>query len=384
MAAAAIPIAIHLFQRRAEPVIEFAAMRYLRHAPVEQSRRRRLRELLLLALRIAALCLLAFAFARPYFAQSVASLSAPVTVVLLDTSVSMTAPGQFERAKAAARKALEDTPATSAVGVVAFANGADVIAPPSQDRAAALAALEKLQPGAGATRYRSALARAAETLGDRKGRFVVITDLQQSGWDAPDDGAVPDRVEVEVVDVNGPKGNVAVGSLRVEGPDAIALVRNYSDRERREQVHFAVDGRRFASVPVVVPAGGSIEAHSSVAGRTRGLLAASVSDTDGYAADNTRYAVLDAAPAPTVLAITATGQPADVFYLERALLVAEETGGFRFRAVSGPEFSNLAPEALTDTGTIAVLCAATTTQGKLGLAHLDLVPSGHLRIDLFS
>ena len=103
LAAVTIPIAIHLFQRRAEPVIEFAAMRYLRRAPVEQSRRRRLRELLLLALRIAALCLLAFAFARPYFAQSAASLSAPVDMVLVDTSVSMTGPGQFERAKAAAR-----------------------------------------------------------------------------------------------------------------------------------------------------------------------------------------------------------------------------------------------------------------------------------------
>ena len=51
-AAAAIPIAIHLFYRRAEPVVDFAAMRYLRRAPVEQSRRRRLRELILLALRV--------------------------------------------------------------------------------------------------------------------------------------------------------------------------------------------------------------------------------------------------------------------------------------------------------------------------------------------
>ena len=48
-------------------MIDFAAMRYLRRAPVEHSRRRRLRELVLLALRVAALVLLALAFARPYF-----------------------------------------------------------------------------------------------------------------------------------------------------------------------------------------------------------------------------------------------------------------------------------------------------------------------------
>ena len=355
LAAVAIPIAIHLFQRRAEPVIEFAAMRYLRRAPVEQSRRRRLRELLLLALRIAALCLLAFAFARPYFAQSAASLSAPVDMVLVDTSVSMTGPGQFERAKAAARKAVQDAPRSHAVGLMTFAHAADVLAPPSQDRAGALAALDKLQPGAGATRYRAALARAAEAIGERNGRFVVITDLQQSGWDAADDGAVSDRVEVAVVDIGGPRSNMAVASLRIEGTDAIALVRNYGDRERREQVHFGVDGRRFTSVPVTIPAGGSFEARASIAGRTRGMLAAAVSDSDGYAADNARFAVLDAARPPAVLAITATGQPADVFYLERAVLVAEETGGFRFRSISGPSFSALSADALTDVGAVVVM-----------------------------
>ena len=85
-AAIAIPIAIHLFYRNTEPVIRFSAMRFLRQAPVEQSHRRRLRELLLLALRVAALLLLALAFARPYLTESAAALSAPATMVMIDTS----------------------------------------------------------------------------------------------------------------------------------------------------------------------------------------------------------------------------------------------------------------------------------------------------------
>ena len=355
VAAAAIPIAIHLFFRRTEPVIDFAAMRYLRQAPVEHSRRRRLRELLLLALRVAALCLLAFAFARPYLAQSAAALSAPVTMVLVDTSASMTAPGQFDRAKEAAAHAIRQAGATDAVGVVTFANAAAVVAAPSQDRAGALAAVGRLQPGAGATQYRAALARAAETIGERPGRFIVVTDLQQSGWDAADEGAVPDRVTVEVSDVGGPAANVAVTALRIEGSDAVALLRNYSERPRREQASFSIEGKRFTSVPIELPAGASIEARVSLEGRSRGVLAAAVTDADGYAADNNRYLVLDAANAPAVLAITATGQPADVFYLERAVLVAEDSGGFRFRAVSGPAFSGLAPDALADVGAVLVL-----------------------------
>ena len=96
VAAAAIPIAIHLFYRRTEPVIDFAAMRYLRRAPVEHSRRRRLRELVLLALRVAALVLLALAFARPYLSDSVAARSGDATLVMIDTSASLSAPGRFD------------------------------------------------------------------------------------------------------------------------------------------------------------------------------------------------------------------------------------------------------------------------------------------------
>jgi hypothetical protein len=354
-AAAAIPIALHLFFRRTEPVIHFAAMRYLRPAPVEHSRRRRLRELLLLALRVAALCLLALAFARPFLAQSASALSGPVTMVLVDVSASMTAPGQFERAKAAAAEQIRRAAPAHSVGVVTFAHAADVIAPPSQDRAGALAAIQKIQPGAGATQYRSALARAAEAIGPRAGRFVVVTDLQQSGWDAADEGTVPDRVAVDVVDVGGPASNVAVAALRLDGAEAVALVRNYSERPGRQQVAFSKDGKRFTTVPLEMAPAASVEVRASIEGRGTGVLSATVADPDGYAADNGRYLVIDASQSPVVLAVTATGQPADVFYLERAVLVAEGAGAFRFRAISGLAFSALGAERLDDVGAVLVL-----------------------------
>ena len=69
-AAAAVPIVLHLLRREPETRVRFAAVHLLRHAPVEHSSRRRLRELLLLALRVAALLLLALAFARPFLAST--------------------------------------------------------------------------------------------------------------------------------------------------------------------------------------------------------------------------------------------------------------------------------------------------------------------------
>src|SRR5687767_12792650 len=93
--AIAIPIALHLFRRKTEIVVDFPAVQLLQRVPVEQQRRRRLRELILLALRVSALVLLALAFARPYLEDATAAVRAPVSVIALDTSLSLSAPGQF-------------------------------------------------------------------------------------------------------------------------------------------------------------------------------------------------------------------------------------------------------------------------------------------------
>jgi hypothetical protein len=337
-AAIAIPIAIHLFYRNTEPVINFSAMRYLKRAPVEQSHRRRLREMLLLALRVTALLLLALAFARPFLSESAAALSAPATMVMIDTSASLSAPAAFERVRARAAEIIKTAPPTHAVGAMTFAHGADVIAPLSSDRAGALAAIAQLAPGAGATRYRAALRRAAEQFGDRPGRIVVITDLQQSGWDA-EDGGVPERLAVDIDDAGGVDANMAMTSLRVEGTEAIATAQNFSPRAAIDQVVFSLGDKRIGAVPVSLAAGGSAEARMTLPAQASGALSASIVDRVGYAADNVRYAVVSATDAPAILAVTTSGHPSEALYLERAVMIAEGTGGFRFRSMSARDFS---------------------------------------------
>ena len=56
-----------------------------------------------------------------------------------------------------------------------------------------------------------------------------------------------------------------------------------------------------------------------------------------------------------ILAVTASGNPADAFYLDRAMGIAEGPGGFRFRAVSGPAFSDLEPPALAEASVMVIL-----------------------------
>jgi hypothetical protein len=104
--AAAVPIVLHLLKREPEARVKFAAVKLIKQAPVEYTDRRRLRELLLLALRVTALLLLALAFARPFVASGAAVGTTGVTVVALDTSYSLAAPGRFERARQLAKDAV--------------------------------------------------------------------------------------------------------------------------------------------------------------------------------------------------------------------------------------------------------------------------------------
>ena len=317
--AAAIPIVLHLLKREPEPRVKFAAVKLLKHAPVEYTQRRHLRELLLLALRIATLVLLAFAFARPFLPSGAALASSGTTIVALDTSYSLSAPGRFERARQLAKDAIAKAPASDTVGVVTFADESEIAAKPGVDRVLAAAAIDRATVGFGATRYRAALSAAVQALAGRPGTIVVVTDLQESGWDAGDRASIPESAKIEVLDVGEPPPNFAMVSVRALPDRLVATVRNAAPRARDAHVHLTIDGRRAGDVTVSVPPNQSADA--VFAGPPRGRAAAvAVDDTDGLQADNVRYAVLQGAAPPSVLLVTGSGDAGrDAFYVQQAL-----------------------------------------------------------------
>jgi len=347
--AAAVPIALHLFRREPEARVRFAAVRLLRHAPVEDARRRRLREWLLLALRVAALLLIAFAFARPFFTAGSAESAGHVTVIALDTSLSLSAPGQFARAKALARDAIGRAPSGDLVGVVTFADGAHVAAAPSTDRALARAAVEAASPGFGATDYGRALGLVSQTLeaaGARGSTIVVVTDLQASGWDAAGHAGVPASARVEVADVGAPPPNLAVTGVRLEGDRVVATVRNDGPRERDARARLTVDGREAGQgVATVAP---RQTAEIELAGARGDTASVSVDDDTGVQGDNVRYLVLGNSGLPSVVAITPNGDLArDAFYLQQALAARSGTeASYQVDGLSGAQVAGQDPAVL--------------------------------------
>ena len=115
MAALAVPVLIHLTQKERKSVVQFPSLMFLRKIPYESVQRRRIRDWLLLALRLAAIALIVTAFARPFLRGTnlaAAPGGARDIVVLLDRSYSMGYADSWPRAARAAAQALDSaTPA---------------------------------------------------------------------------------------------------------------------------------------------------------------------------------------------------------------------------------------------------------------------------------
>src|SRR5687767_5776039 len=128
LATLAIPILIHLTQRERKQVVEFPSLMFLEKIPYQSVRRRRIRDWPLLALRMAAILLIVFAFARPFFDRPIAALSSASgpreVVILLDRSYSMAYGDRWTRAQAAARQAVQGLTSTDHATLILFGTNA--------------------------------------------------------------------------------------------------------------------------------------------------------------------------------------------------------------------------------------------------------------------
>lgn len=381
--AAAVPILLHLFHRKTDVVIDFPAVSLLTRAPVPHHRRRQLRELILLALRIAALVLLAVSFARPYLAGAAAPASAPVTVVVLDTSMSLSAPGQFARAQQAAWQAVASAPAADAVALITFSDAATVVVPPTSDRNAVRSAVSAATAGAGGTRYRTALASASEVIGARAGRVVIITDLQQAGWEANDAGSLLDGVAVRVVAVAGPTGNLAVTSAMRRDRSVMATVQNYGPDEARSLVTLMVDGQQAAQATATMApfSASGVELRGTLA--DAGAAQVVIEDTNGYQPDNLRFLALDPSPAVAITAVVAdpTGAVGGI-YVERALAVAGGGGEFVVTVADGRVLSKWTASELSRQAAVVILGTRTLDRHGRELLKTYLVGGGQVLLTL--
>ena len=345
LGALAVPVLIHLTQRERKSVVEFPSLMFLRKIPYESVQRRRIRDLFLLLVRLAALALIIAAFARPFLRGSdlaAAAGGARDIVVLVDRSYSMGYGDTWARAQRAAAQALADTTPADRISVVMFADVAEVVVRSTPDRSRALSDINAAQPGAGSTKYGPALKLAssllAESLLPRK-EVMVVSDFQRGGWLPDDTLRMPAGTQVTPVVVEGAQGlNLAVtpvALLRTSegGRERITVTAGVLNRTATAAtnvpIHLEVDGRSVQDLQISAAPNASASVTFApvtiTAANTRASvrLGAAGQSVDALERDNVfHFVVTPAAPVPVLL--VSQGRADQTLYLSRALAIGEQ------------------------------------------------------------
>jgi hypothetical protein len=305
--AAAIPLLLHLLRRRVGTRMDFPAVRYLLRAEQENRRTMRLRNLLLMLLRVAIVLMLSIAAARP-IGRMIGAGHAPAAIaILIDNSMSsgvvVEGRSMLDRFKSAAIDVVRDVDPTDNVWLVtADGSVAGGSAATVRDAIAALSASSADTDLPAAARRAAGLARAAP---QSARSLMVFTDGQRVSWPSSlaDVGvhtilwaprlATPENHSIAFAEARptrwSPRGEVA---LRVNGRDSLTY-------------RVTLAGRTFARGT----AAPGTEAVIHASPPERGWLGGSVDlAPDELAADDIRYFATWIGPAPAVYATPGAGE----------------------------------------------------------------------------
>jgi hypothetical protein len=338
LAAAAIPILVHLFNFRRPRKIDFSSLVFLRELERSAMQRMRIRQWLLLALRTLAIACLVLAFSRPSITGPLAGFigsSGPRAVaIVLDNSLSMTVgERQGDRlriAKDAAMMLAAEADPNDQFFVITTSGEVEPT-PGPLTRSTLGEAVARISAGPQIRTLDRAIARAADRLeasdlGARE--VIVVSDFQASMLEDTVDVASVDDVRVALIGVGSRiPSNISVERVEVvsrvidDGRPARvdARIRNHGPEVRSDaMVSLYLEDERIAEAVVELPANGSADVSFEAVPRSRGWLRGRLEvDDPSFEADNVRHFVLFVPERRRLLIVRGGG--ADSRYAELAL-----------------------------------------------------------------
>ena len=361
-----VPIVIHLTRRQRRNVVHFPSLMFLQKIPYQEQRRRRIQHWFLLSLRAAALALLALAFARPFLDQSELGLglsSGPrEVVVLVDQSYSMAIGDRLERAKDEARDVFGRLGPLDRASVVAFSQGAAVLARSTSDPTRLRGAVDTIVASSRATRYGPAL-KLAQTIIEEStlpaGEVVLLSDFQRNGWGGDEGVRLPPGSTVTTVDLGDdePLDNVLVTDVTlprqiVSGRERVTATARIARQGGRGPVDVPVsleiDGQEIATRTVTLAPGAATAVtftpFTLSLPHTRGTVRVPSDDLD---ADDSHHFVTSPGSSMPVLVMDGSAEDGSL-YLMGALEITEDN---RF-GVSVRRSSTVRPADLDGTAAV--------------------------------
>jgi hypothetical protein len=350
--AVGLPLWLHLLQRDNPIRLPFASLMFFEKRTESRLLERRLRYLLLLALRLALIVLAALAFAKPIWERSATTALGSIPalhLVVLDTSMSMAAEGRWDRATAEAESIVSGLSSSDQAQILSIGPGITVVTERSSDPVELRAAIVGLAAGVGRNSY-SDVVEAARSLapeGDLPVEVHLISDFQNSAMPGRfSELALPTFAQLDVRNVAGPNdSNWAIesvrGDVRAFGAENLRLeitVAGFSAESMRKTVTFKIDGAVVGSqsqeVPAMGRAGFTFEGFEAPVGFSRAEF--EISPADELPADDVRLVAIDNSEPEPILFVTTDRRRRDALYFQAAV-EASRSARFQVEVVSAGE-----------------------------------------------
>ena len=358
---AALPILLHLFDRRRNVVIEWGAMQFLMEAAAQRTSARKLKQWLLILLRVLSLLFLILALARPTLPGSwIGNHKRNETIVVLDNSLSMERradeESRFEAAIASVTDLIEELPDGDSVRILLASPypiwataGSLRVEPGAREQLADQ--LHGLKTAGSSSDLLAALFTAVQaeqqpTFDSR--RIVLVTDGQGTDWNFEDEtswnrfqktlktASLPTELEIiELSEDHAAQLNLAVHDIRlsrmVTGIDQTvtlsAQVVNYSNSTSSpETLKWMVGGKTYLESDVPVLEGGSTQTvfwQHSFAEPGSYSISCRLDAQDALPADNAATTILEVVESVPIMLAESNPNLAelqrDAFFVQAAL-----------------------------------------------------------------
>jgi hypothetical protein len=362
LAALGVPVFVHLLRRHITTPRPVSSLMFFERGTQSSTRHRRLKYLLLFALRSALVLLIVLAFANPFVRRTSANANGQTLLIVLDNSFSMRAGTRFADAKQQAQVLLASKPQSQKAQIMALGGQLEILTQPISDSTQLRAALESIQPGDGRATF-GELGRAIRALGETVHTGMeldLFSDMQRTGMPANfADLAMPANVTLVLHPAakNAASPNWTVET--VEAPTELfdpkdphrshvrAVVAGFNTPAAVKTLSLVVNGKVLATRKLNVPADGHAAAEFAPLDVGYGFnrCAVRIEATDGgdaFPADDESVFAVRRSDLERVLFVHAASDTRSPVYFGAALNAAAQ-GSFILQSVAQEQATDIDP-----------------------------------------
>ncbi|HUF08242.1 MAG TPA: BatA domain-containing protein, partial [Rhodothermales bacterium] len=384
LAAAVIPLVIHLFNFRRPKRVDFSTLEFVKELQKTTMQRVRIKQWLLLLLRMLAIAFLVLAFARPTLTGdlvgSVGGQARSSVAIVIDNSFSMTlrdGGGEYLRqAKDIASGLVDVLQNGDEIFVVTTAGERPTRVESFSNRSGALEAVEDVEAGVGAESLPASVERAARLLDDAlhlNKEIFVVSDVQRTSLPDTTERVLPDDIRVYLLPIGDRTySNVAVTAVNVESriievgqPVRIsATLVNFGVEPLDGYVASVyLEGERLAQASADLAPNVPTTVTFRATPQRRGWLSGTVQiEDDAFTFDNERHFAVHVPEQRRILLVRGDGQSAE--YMQLALSPELGRGRVSFDVTTIQE-TGLSAAGLGGFDAVLLVGPATLSSGEI-------------------